>query len=340
MPTFSIVMPIYNVEKYVAEAINSVIEQTYDDWELIIVDDVSPDDSLAICTLFTDERIKIVRHTVNKGLAGARNTGIDAATGEFVAFLDSDDMWQPTKLERHLQHLRSNVNIGLSFSRSEFIDANGNPTSFYQMPKLTNISAGHLMCRNPIGNGSAPVMRREALKEIRFWSEEFGCNQYFDQRLRQSEDIECWIRVASTTQWTIEGIPEPLTLYRLNAEGLSSQLEKQYNSWLQAISYVEQYACHIYRSNYLKAKAYQLRYLARQAIRLRDGNAAMRFLTQAYQSYPLICFDEFWRTASTSIATCLLYLHPQSYTQVEYVGASIIGGLQRLRIRSDVGQQP
>jgi glycosyltransferase involved in cell wall biosynthesis len=87
-------MPVYNVERYVAQAVQSVLAQTYGDFELLIVDDGGQDRSVAICAGFDDPRIRILPQT-NRGLAGARNTGILAARGQYVAFLDPDDRWLP-----------------------------------------------------------------------------------------------------------------------------------------------------------------------------------------------------------------------------------------------------
>ncbi|MGB7415630.1 MAG: glycosyltransferase family 2 protein [Thermosynechococcaceae cyanobacterium] len=224
MKLVSVIVPVYNVEEYVADAVRSVLSQTYQNFELIIVDDESPDRSIDICRQITDPRIKIV-HQKNRGLAGARNTGIRNAQGEYLAFLDSDDLWTPDKLEKHVQHLNASPNIGVSFSRSAFINGQGQSVGIYQMPKLTDISAGHLLCRNPIGNGSAPVIRRAVFEQICFSDSRHDQleNFYFDEDLRQSEDIECWIRIMAQTHWEIEGIPEALTLYRINTGGLSAQ---------------------------------------------------------------------------------------------------------------------
>ena len=87
MPKVSVIMPVYNVEKYIAETISSVLAQTFTDFELLVIDDESKDRSIEICESFTDQRIKII-HQKNRGLAGARNTGIRHAQGEYLAFLD------------------------------------------------------------------------------------------------------------------------------------------------------------------------------------------------------------------------------------------------------------
>ena len=98
---FSLIMPVYNVEKYLESAVNSVLNQTFTDFELILIEDASPDNCAALCDAFaeTDKRVRVVHNKINSGLGGARNTGIDTANGEFVIFMDSDDTILPDTLE-------------------------------------------------------------------------------------------------------------------------------------------------------------------------------------------------------------------------------------------------
>ena len=109
-PTFSIVMPVYNVEKYVSWAIESVLAQSFDNFELIIVNDCSPDDSLSICENYAekDKRIHIISLSQNGGLSNARNVGIKAMSGEYALFLDSDDWWEANLLETVSEVIKSN----------------------------------------------------------------------------------------------------------------------------------------------------------------------------------------------------------------------------------------
>ena len=165
MPKVSIVMPAYNVSRFVAGAISSVLDQTFTDFELLIVNDGSTDDTLAICRRFTDRRIRIVDQH-NRGLAGARNSGIRESRGEFLAFIDSDDLWRADKLERHVAHLDANKTVGVSYSVSQFMSEDGERLSLYQNPKLNGVTSDDVLCRNPVGNGSAPVIRRATLKDI------------------------------------------------------------------------------------------------------------------------------------------------------------------------------
>ncbi len=244
MPKITVIMPVYGVERFVADAVESVLAQSFTDFELLIIDDMSPDNSIAICENFDDPRIRIIRHRENRGLAGARNTGIRHSHGELLAFIDSDDCWHPEKLAQHVEHLALRPLVGVSFSRSAFIDENNIPNQCYQMPRLTGVEPGYILCRNPIGNGSAPVIRRAVFDAIRYEDDYHGSAEdwYFDERLRRSEDIECWIRIALTTDWQIEGIPEALTLYRLNTGGLSANLLQQFESWQLVIEKTRRYA--------------------------------------------------------------------------------------------------
>ena len=318
-PTVSVIVPVYNVERYVVQTLQSILAQTYTDFELIVVDDGSTDNSLDICRTFNDKRVRIVQQA-NRGLAGARNTGIRQAQGEYLAFLDSDDLWQPNKLACHVEHLAKSPQVGVSFSRSSFIDDDGHPLGIHQMPKLTDITPGYLFCRNPISNGSTPVIRRAVLEAIRFQVNLYGTVEdfFFDDSFRQSEDIECWLRIALQTDWRIEGIPESLTLYRVNAGGLSANLMKQYTAWERILEKTRTYAPEFLDQWGSLARAYQLRYLARRAVQQRDGRTAQQLVNQAIAANWRIVQQEPRRTAITLGAAYLLSALPRHhYRRIE-----------------------
>ena len=283
-PRVSVVMPVYNVEAYVAEAIDSVLMQSFADFELIIVDDGGQDASIAICRRYADPRIRIIAQA-NRGLAGARNTGIAAARGAIVALLDSDDRWMPEKLALHVIHLDNAADIGVSFAPSRFIDADGQPMRMAQRPKLRRISARDIFCRNPVGNGSAPVIRRSALDTVAFaHPDDPSRTCWFDETLRQSEDIEMWLRLALVGKVRFEGISPVLTEYRLGSGGLSAQIDRQFETWLGVVARVESYAPEFAARHVELARAYQLRYLARRAIQLGDPALALSLLGRAADS--------------------------------------------------------
>ncbi|WP_341529398.1 glycosyltransferase family 2 protein [Nostoc sp. UHCC 0302] len=337
MKKVSVIIPVYGVEKYIATTLQSVLGQTYKNFELLIIDDASPDKSAEICEQFIDSRIKII-HQANRGLAGARNTGIRHAQGEYLAFLDGDDLWLPDKLEKHIAHLENSTNVGVSFSRSAFIDQDGKALGTYQMPKLKQITTPYLLTCNPVGNGSAAVIKKEVFAAIKFQDNLYGTieDYYFDEHFRQSEDLECWIRISIKTNWQIEGIPEALTLYRVNSEGLSANLLKQLDSWEKVIEKTRSYAPEIVTQWETLARAYQLQYLARNAVRLQAGSMAVKLINRALVSNWRILFEEPRRMLLTLAAAYFLWLLPQTlYSFLETLALKNTGTSQKRRILQD-----
>ncbi|NEN98931.1 MAG: glycosyltransferase family 2 protein [Moorea sp. SIO3I7] len=326
MKHVSVIIPVYGVENYIAAAVQSVLEQTYTNFEVLIIDDESPDSSIKICQEFSDQRLKII-HQTNRGLAGARNTGIRHAKGDYLAFLDGDDLWLPQKLERHIEHLENFPDIGISFSRSALIDEAGNFMGAYLMPKLSNITISDLFRESPIGNGSAAVVRRELFDTIKYQDNVYGPTEdyYFDENFRRAEDIECWLRIAIQTDWKIEGIPEALTLYRINTQGLSANLFKQFESLEQMIEKTRSYAPTVTSRWENISRAYHLRYLARSAVRLKVGSDAVTFIHRSLSNHWRILLEQPRRTILTLIAAYILWLLPKYiYAQIELLVSKLL----------------
>lgn len=126
----SIIMPSYNTGNYIAESIQSVLNQTYENWELIIVDDCSTDNTDEIVASFKDERIKYFKNETNSGAALTRNRALREAQGEWIAFLDSDDLWMPEKLERQIKFMEKNGYV-FSYHEYEKIDEKSEPLNVY-----------------------------------------------------------------------------------------------------------------------------------------------------------------------------------------------------------------
>lgn len=123
----SIIMPSYNTAQYIAKTIQSVIDQTYQNWELIIVDDCSTDDTDILVGRIKDPRIKYIKNEKNSGAAVSRNRALREAKGKWIAFLDSDDLWKPDKLEKQIKFMNKN-NYSFSYTNYEEIDVDGNDT--------------------------------------------------------------------------------------------------------------------------------------------------------------------------------------------------------------------
>lgn len=318
IPVVSVVIPMYNVEKYIEQSINSVLEQSYNHFELILVDDGCVDKTIDIVNRFIDPRIRIIRQA-NRGLSGARNTGIEAARGIYIALLDADDYWAKDKLTKHIQHLSTNPKVGVSYCPSLFINEEGELLGVGQFPKLKNITKQHIFCRNPVGNGSSPVIRRSVLSEVGY----FGVKRdkyrrmYFNESLRQSEDIELWTRIALNTNWEFQGINTPLTYYRVNDSGLSADVEKQYSSWKHAVMLNKASDPKFFKQFYSLAKAYQLRYLARRAVQSKSKLTAFKLIHQALFCNYRIIFQEPNRTIMTLCCAWLKFLPSKLYSRIE-----------------------
>ena len=126
----SIIMPSWNTERFIAETIQSVIDQTYQNWELLIVDDCSTDNTDEVVASFKDDRIKYFHNEKNSGAALTRNRAMREAKGEWIAFLDSDDLWMPEKLEKQIAFMKEN-GYTLSFTEYEKIDEDSKPLNIY-----------------------------------------------------------------------------------------------------------------------------------------------------------------------------------------------------------------
>lgn len=308
-PLVSVIMPVYNTARYVESALNSVLAQTFEDFEILIIDDQGTDNSIQLCRRCSDPRIRIISQE-NRGLAGARNTGIRNARGRFLAFLDSDDSWEAEKLALHVAHLMTSPSVGVSYAASSMIDDDGEFLRIVQRPKLYKISAKDVFLRNPVGNGSAPVIRAEVFRDIEFYSDDKPYVQYFDETFRQSEDIECWTRIALSTGWKFEGLDAVLTRYRINEGGLSANVIRQFETWCRLKDKVNTIDPVFAKKCAAKAEGFQLRYLARRCIRMGDGAMALSLVQDALKTSPMIAVQEPLKTMTTVAAAVFMRVMP------------------------------
>lgn len=199
----SVVIPVYNRESLIADAVLSVLKQTYENFELIIVNDYSTDRTEEVIKGFQDNRIRLILNQRGKGAQGARNTGLYAAKGEWVAFLDSDDIWMPDKLEkqlRYLETLSSNV-VAIASGYSVFRSSPDQVIKEYIAPK-SNFSTLELLYNNHIGPFSTFIFRREIGLSIGGLDENFPAMQDIDFYISLSQlgevvvlrDSMCFIR--------------------------------------------------------------------------------------------------------------------------------------------------
>jgi len=211
-------MPAYNAEKYMEASIASVIDQTYTNWELIIVNDGSVDNTLPIAERYTgiDKRIRVVTQ-VNKRLAAARNTGIRNSEGEWITFLDSDDIWHKEKLEKQILISRQQPDIsfiytgGWIFNESNLDDLKPYPTIYGKYTSVQMYNAIYKCNYIPV---LSVMVRADIIKKVQFSEDKlffYGC-----------EDWDCWFRVAATDV-NFYGLDEPLFYYRRHSNNMSNK---------------------------------------------------------------------------------------------------------------------
>lgn len=204
----SIIMPAYNSEKFITQAILSVVQQTYPEWELLVIDDCSTDDTVGCVTAMAHQysKIKLFCNEVNKGVATSRNIGVQKALGDWIAFLDSDDLWEPHKLEKQLSFLQEKA-ADLIFTGSAFIGERGVCQNFI-LHTPEKITYRELLKQNLISCSSVMVKKS--------WIQKYP----MPEGLLIHEDFASWLKILQEIP-EAHGIDEPLIFYRISASSKS-----------------------------------------------------------------------------------------------------------------------
>ena len=230
----SVVMPAYNAEKTIQKSVESVISQTFQDWELIVIDDGSHDDTANILSRLVeqDNRIRFFQNEKNRGVSYTRNRAVLLANGEWIAFLDSDDLWMPNKLEKQLELSKKFSDMVVCYTASSFIDEKGNPYE-YVMPAIERLNYKTLLHKN-LMSCSSVMIRTSVMKKIQMPND------------KMHEDYYVWLNVLRNHGFAY-GINEPLLIYRLGKKSKSSNRFKSAQMLLnsyRAIGYnnIESYA--------------------------------------------------------------------------------------------------
>ena len=213
IPAVSVIVPAYNGAWCVARAIDSVIAQTFPDFELIVVDDGSTDDTAAVLNAYGD-RLRVVRKT-NGGLSSARNAGIAAARGHHVAFLDADDWWLPDKLAFQVALMEANPELVFCSTAARIESPDGEVLGEWACGRSPLSTLEAIFAANAFvaGSGSAVLARRDV----------FTRTGGFDEHLRSLEDIDMWMRLAAIGGYAC--VPQPLTVILKRPGSMSGNLD-------------------------------------------------------------------------------------------------------------------
>jgi glycosyltransferase involved in cell wall biosynthesis len=192
-----VVIPVFNRPVAVRRAIDSVLVQTYQDFEILVVDDASTDHTASVVIAVNDPRIILIRHTRRLGGSATRNSGIKASRAPYVAFLDSDDEWMPDKLHRQLAlFARSSNDVGLVYTGFERQLPGGEVT--IHVPRRRSDLSRTLLIDNVVGGASVGIVRREVFERVGL----------FDEALRSAQDVDFWLRV--TEQFSADFVADVL----------------------------------------------------------------------------------------------------------------------------------
>lgn len=210
-PKVSIIMPVYNAAKYLDETINSILNQTYNDFEFLIIDDGSTDNSLEILYSYNDHRIKILKNEKNIGYVKTLNKLIDISKGEYIARQDNDDLSLPDRIEKQVLFLNKNKDVGVCGTNAFIF---GKKTKMTRMPITDDEIKAYMIINNPMLHPT--IMYRKSIFEV------LNIGKY-NEDLCPAEDYAMWFEISKKTK--LANLPEPLLKYRWH-ENNTSQLKK------------------------------------------------------------------------------------------------------------------
>jgi glycosyltransferase involved in cell wall biosynthesis len=224
MPRVSVIIPFHNRVRWLVEAVNSVLDQTYQDFEIILVDDGSTED--ASCVFNLDSRIKHLRQD-NKGPASARNRAIDSALGDYVAFLDSDDLLLPTKLEKQIALMESRPQVLFSHTSYQRVGEQGKEIEVVNSGTFGGRLGPEMLRDCPVAT-STVVIRRDALDP----------GLRFEESIRVGEDTILWLRLAARSE--LVGLDQTLTKVRMHGRNAALDPQQHLVGMIDILTYIVQ----------------------------------------------------------------------------------------------------
>lgn len=309
-PTFSVVIPCYNAEAHVAETLASVSAQTFGDWEAILVDDGSTDNTAAILDLWAaaDPRFRVVR-LPNGGPSRARNYGAKVcARGRYIAFLDSDDLWAAHKLAVTAEAFSADVDLDGLYGRVAF---------FRDAPEAARTVSS-------IGGGAlTPLELLEAnttctMSNVVIRTDVFNASRGFDPTIVYAEDLEWLVRVTAAGA-RIEALNDTLVFYRSSDDGLSINVEKMHAGWSSAVASARHWGVNITQGRLNAAEAKHLRLLARRALRGRAPRfAALKLAVRGALRSPVGFFGDPRRGVLTLAAAIVEPMLPDGLRRLSF----------------------
>lgn len=304
-PLVSVVMGVRDSSRFVDSAVRSALGQTYAPLEMVVIDDGSVDGTADVLVAIRDDRLRVL-HTEGRGSAAARNAGIRETTGAYVAFLDADDLWDSVKITEHIKVMEPASHVSLTFSQSRLIDENGTPLPLRVRRARGRCDFESLLRDNVIANGSAVVVRRNAIPVGGFNETLAGCVDY-----------ELWLRMALIHPGSFVCIPQVLTSYRRHAGQVSGDWRRMQSAWELLILRMRELAPEITARAEPAARTNWYRYLSFIAYEGGEEGEAVRLLMQSFMAGPAIAAlnPRTWMLAGAIAAGAVLpaSMRPRSY---------------------------
>lgn len=276
-PLVSVIIPAYNASKFIEKTIKSVINQTYQNWEMIVVDDGSHDETANIVLSFTaqDQRIRLLRQP-NAGVAVARNLAINHSQGKFIAPIDADDIWYPGNLEKQVNCIMTGgEKVGLVYAWSVDINENDQLTGGYHVSNYEGKIYPILVYYDFLGNASATVIRRCCLDQVGVYNTKLR-----EQEAQGCEDWDLYLRIAE--HYEIRVVPEFLIGYRQMTNSMSRNYESMVKSYQLVLQNVQSHNPGIPKNIYNWSLSNFYIYLAYQSYNYGDYKISCYWLYQAW----------------------------------------------------------
>lgn len=274
----SVIIPTYNRARFLVQAVDSVLRQTYRNFEIIVVDDGSTDNTKEVVSQYASEPLKYVFQK-NNGPSAARNTGIKLARGEYIAFLDSDDLWDPCKLEVQLSAFCDDPALGILFTNARYIDEIGviNRESMSDKGYVFGGDFIREVAEYRFPHASDTVLLRKSVLNSR---------EFFDESLRLAEDIDLWVRIA--LKHKVGYIDQPLVSVRIHNVSLMRQTSSGLLR-IRAVQILERYRKDLKRhlDNFDSCVAEAYDYAGNDALLRGERGSALFYYLKALTNTPL-----------------------------------------------------
>jgi glycosyltransferase involved in cell wall biosynthesis len=291
-PSISVVLPTYNVAGFIRAAIESILQQSYECFEVILLDDGSHDGTADIADSFADPRIRVCRRK-HRGPTFAMNDAIGLSRGKWIAFLDGDDTWAPNKLKRHVEVMTARPELDMTFSRSRLMDENGRRLRV-KSPRWTGpLTYRDLLISNPAANGSSIVACRKSILTA----------GGFDTTFAAGYDHELWLRLALLRPDNMICIPEVLTFYRRRRGQITRDWHVMEKAWQDIIEKHRLLHPEVVNAVEGQGRCNLYRYLAAIAYENKNYRGGLSLLSQSLKSAPSLFFRTY---RSYVVASALL----------------------------------